>query len=126
MITFKNDLLYTKSNEWAKHDGQVVRVGIDDYSQASLGDIVHVELKPQGTHVLVGESFGQIEATKSVCSLDAPVSGIIVHVNDAVQSSPSIVNADPFGSGWLAEIAPDNLSELSSLMDVQAYKAYIR
>ena len=126
MITFKEEVLYTKSNEWAEKVNDVVRVGIDDYSQASLGDIVHVELEEAGTHVKAGESFGEVEATKSVSSINAPVSGVIVRVNEAVIASPSLVNLDPFGEGWLAEISPEDLSELSALMDAEAYKEYIR
>ena len=126
MITFKENLLYTKNNEWAENRGEVVRVGIDDYSQASLGDIVHIELPKNGTHVLAGQAFGEIEATKSVSSINAPVSGVVVRVNEAVKDSPSLVNIDPFGEGWLAEIDPENLSELSDLMDINAYREYIR
>ena len=126
MITFKDNLLYTKNNEWAEKIDDVIRVGIDDYSQASLGDIVHIELPKNGTHVLAGQAFGEIEATKSVSSINAPVSGVVVRVNEAVKDSPSLVNIDPFGEGWLAEIFPENLSELSSLMDINAYKEYIR
>ena len=126
MITFKDNLLYTKNNEWAENRGEVVRVGIDDYSQASLGDIVHIELPQNGTHVCAGQVFGEIEATKSVSSINAPVSGVVVRVNEAVKDSPSLVNIDPFGEGWLAEIDPENLSELSDLMDINAYREYIR
>ncbi|MBQ7215054.1 MAG: glycine cleavage system protein GcvH [Synergistaceae bacterium] len=126
MITFKENLLYTKNNEWAENRGEVVRVGIDDYSQASLGDIVHIELPKNGTHVLAGQAFGEIEATKSVSSINAPVSGVVVRVNEAVKDSPSLVNIDPFGEGWLAEISPENFSELAGLMDVDTYREYIR
>ncbi len=121
-----SDVLYTKSNEWAQRFGEVVRVGIDDYSQSSLGDVVHVELKDVGTRVHAGESFGEIEATKSVSSINAPVSGVVVRVNDSVIAVPALVNTDPFGKGWLAEIEPDDFSELSCLMDVNAYREYIR
>ncbi len=126
MITFKDNLLYTKNNEWAENRGEVVRVGIDDYSQASLGDIVHIELPENGTHVFAGQAFGEIEATKSVSSVNSPVSGVVVRVNDAVKDSPSLVNADPFGEGWLAEIRPEDFSELAALMDIDTYREYIR
>ena len=126
MITFKDNLLYTKNNEWAENLGEVIRVGIDDYSQASLGDIVHIDILENGTHVRAGQPLGEIEATKSVSSINAPVSGVVVRVNEAVKDSPSLVNIDPFGEGWLAEISPENLSELSSLMDINAYREYIR
>ena len=126
MITFKSEVLYTRSNEWAQKIGDVIRVGIDDYSQASLGDIVHVELAGEGERVSAGHPFGEIEATKSVSDINAPVSGLVVRVNKAVAASPSLVNTDPFGEGWLAEIAPSDPSELSALMDINAYKEYIR
>ena len=126
MITFKENLLYTKNNEWAEKIDDVIRVGIDDYSQASLGDIVHIELPKNGTHVRAGQPLGEIEATKSVSSINAPVSGVVVRVNEAVKDSPSLVNIDPFGEGWLAEISPENFSELAGLMDVDTYREYIR
>ena len=101
MIEFKNDVFYTKSNEWAKKFNDVVRVGIDDYSQASLGDVVHVEISKAGTKVKAGQSFGAIEATKSVSDINAPVSGVIVKVNEEVIKSPALVNIAPFDEGWL-------------------------
>ena len=121
-----SDVLYTKSNEWAQRVGEVVRVGIDDYAQASLGDVVHVEFADVSTRVQAGESFGEIEATKSVISINAPVSGVVVRVNDCVRAVPALVNTDPFGKGWLAEIVPDDFSELSCLMNVNEYREYIR
>ena len=126
MILFKDDVLYTNSNEWAKKFYNVVRVGIDDYSQASLGDIVHVEISAVGTHVTAGKSFGSIEATKSVCDINAPLSGVIVRVNDEVIQSPSLINLAPFDEGWLIEIQPEDLSELNNLMDVETYKNFIK
>ena len=126
MIVFKSDVRYTKSNEWAKNLDGVIRVGIDDYSQASLGDIVHVEISPVNTHVTAGKSFGAIEATKSVSEIIAPVSGVIVKVNEAVINAPQILNQAPFDEGWLVDIKPDDISELDELMDVEAYKNFIR
>lgn len=125
-VLLLRDVLYTKSNEWAQRVGDVMRVGIDDYSQASLGDVVHVELATVGTRVQAGESFGEVEATKSVSSVNAPVSGVVVRVNESVKAIPALVNSDPFGEGWLAEIMPDDFSELANLMDVKAYREYIR
>ena len=125
MIEFKNDVFYTKSNEWAKKFNDVVRVGIDDYSQASLGDVVHVEISKAGTKVKAGQSFGAIEATKSVSDINAPVSGVIVKVNEEVIKSPALVNIAPFDEGWLAEIQPENFSELENLMTAENYKKFI-
>ena len=126
MIKFESNVLYTKTNEWAKNFGEIIRVGIDDYSQSSLGDIVHVEIADEGTHVVSGKSFGVIEATKSVSDINSPVSGVIVRVNPAVKESPAILNHDPFGEGWIAEIKPENISELDSLMNAEEYKRFIR
>ena len=126
MIVFRDDVLYTSSNEWAKNLDGIIRVGIDDYSQSSLGDIVYAELSPVNTHVSAGKSFGSIEATKSVIEINAPVSGVIVRVNDSVMNSPQLINHDPFGGGWLIEIEPDNISELDTLMNAEAYKDFIR
>lgn len=125
MIIFKNDVLYTNSNEWAKNSEGIIRAGIDDYSQSSLGDIVYVEISPVNTHVTAGKSFGSIEATKSVVEINAPVSGVIVRVNDAVIKSPQLVNHDPFGEGWLIEIEPENISELDSLMNADTYRNFV-
>ena len=125
MIEFEENLRYTKNNEWAKTLDDVIRVGIDDYSQASLGDIVHVEINKSGTRVSSGEVLGSIEATKSVSEINAPVSGVISRVNDSVIESPALINLDPFGEGWLAEITPENISELDELMSIQDYKKFI-
>lgn len=126
MIVFRDDVLYTSSNEWAKNLDGIIRVGIDDYSQSSLGDIVYAEISPVNTHVSAGKSFGSIEATKSVIEINAPVSGVIVRVNDSVIDSPQLINHDPFGEGWLIEIEPENISELDTLMNAEAYKDFIR
>ena len=125
MIHFQNDVLYTRSNEWAKKFNDVIRAGIDDYSQSSLGDIVHVEISPEGTHVMAGKPFGTIEATKSVSEINSPVTGVILRVNPEVLTSPAILNIDPYGEGWLAEISPENPAELDSLMTPSAYKSFI-
>lgn len=125
MIHFQNDVLYTRSNEWAKKFNDVIRAGIDDYSQSSLGDIVHIEIYPEGTHVMAGKPFGTIEATKSVSEIHSPVTGVILHVNPEILESPGLVNIDPYGEGWLAEISPDNPAELDSLMTSSAYKSFI-
>ena len=125
MIHFQNDVLYTPSNEWAKKFNDVIRTGIDDYSQSSLGDIVHIEIYPEGTHVMAGKPFGTIEATKSVSEINSPVTGVILRVNPEVLTSPAILNIDPYGEGWLAEISPENPAELDSLMTPETYKSFI-
>ena len=125
MIQIDEKLLYTRSNEWAENIDGVIRTGIDDYSQSSLGDIVHIEIFPEGSRVMAGKPFGTIEATKSVSDIHSPVTGVILHVNPEIIKSPGLVNIDPYGEGWLAEISPDNPAELDSLMTSSAYKSYI-
>lgn len=125
MVEFEENVRYTKNNEWAKVLDSSIRIGIDDYSQASLGDIVHVEIINSGTHVTAGSVVGSIEATKSVSDINAPVSGVISRVNASVIESPALINLDPFGDGWLVEITPDDISELDALMTLQDYKKFI-
>lgn len=125
MIEIDEKLLYTRSNEWAENIDGVIRTGIDDYSQSSLGDIVHIEIFPEGSRVMARKPFGTIEATKSVSEIHSPVTGVILHVNHEILKSPGLVNIDPYGEGWLAEISPDNPAELDSLMTSSAYKSYI-
>lgn len=126
MITFDKDVFYTRTNEWAKKLDDVIRVGIDDYSQSSLGDIVHIEVSAPASRVTAGKSFGSIEATKSVCDIVAPVSGVIISVNDEVIKTPQLINSDPFGEGWIADIKPDDISELDKLMNSETYKNFIQ
>ena len=125
MIQIDEKLLYTRSNEWAENLDGVIRTGIDDYSQSSLGDIVHIEIFTEGSRVMAGKPFGTIEATKSVSDIHSPVTGVILHVNPEILKSPGLVNIDPYGEGWLAEISPDNPAELDSLMTPSAYKSFI-
>ena len=125
MIEIDEKLLYTRSNEWAENLDGVIRTGIDDYSQSSLGDIVHIEIFPEGSRVMAGKPFGTIEATKSVSEIHSPVTGVILHVNPEIIESPGLVNIDPYGEGWLAEISPENPAELDSLMTPKAYKSFI-
>ena len=123
---FNPDVSYARTNEWAKKQEGTVRVGIDDYSQSALGDIVFIELPEPGTEVRAGKPFGSLEATKAVSDLNAPISGRVVAVNRAVVENPGLVNQDPFGEGWLVEVEPSDLSELEALMDAESYKTYIR
>ena len=123
---FSAEVRYTKTNEWARLCGQTVRVGIDDYSQSALGDVVALSLPEAGTSVTAGAAFGSVEATKTVSDLNAPVSGRVAAVNPAVVEDPGLVNADPFGEGWLLEIEPSNPAELDALMDAETYKAWLR
>ena len=118
------DLKYTKDHEWVRSErdaqGELLRVGVTDYAQDALGDIVFVTLPEAGSHVSAGEACGEVESTKSVSDIYAPVSGAVVERNDALDSSPELVNSDPYGDGWMFTIRPENGAEL---LDAAAYQA---
>ncbi len=118
-------LRYTSDHEWVAITGSRVRVGITDYAQDALGDIVYVQVPATGTTVTAGDSFGEVESTKSVSDIYAPVSGSVVAVNDALSSAPESVNSDPYGNGWLCEIECSDLSQLDALLDAAAYQSLI-
>ena len=121
---FPEDLKYTREHEWArKEDDGIVTVGISDYAQDALGDIVYVELPEEGEEVLKGESFGFVESVKSVSDLYAPVSGRVVKVNAALKDSPELVNSDPYGQAWMIEIESSDAGELDELLSAEAYTA---
>jgi len=120
-------LYYTKEHEWAKKldDGNVA-VGISDYAQAQLHDIVYVELPEEETEVGVGEAIGAVESVKAVSDMYAPVGGVIVEVNEDLLDAPEKINDDPYGEGWIAKIEPNNLEEdLGKLMEVEEYKKHL-
>lgn len=116
------ELKYTKDHEWAKVDGDVVTVGITDYAQGELGDVVYVDLPDVGTEVSQNDTFGSIEAVKAVADMYSPVSGEVVDVNEAISDAPETINQDPYGEGWMVKIRISNPDELNSLMDAAAYK----
>ncbi|MCB1292579.1 glycine cleavage system protein GcvH [Mycolicibacterium sp.] len=120
------DLRYTAEHEWVRRTGEdTVRVGITDFAQSSLGDVVYVQLPEADTQVTAGETFGEVESTKSVSDLYAPVSATVVGVNAALQDSPQLINSDPYGQGWLLELRadPDALEQgLGGLLDADAYR----
>ncbi len=118
-------LKYTKDHEWTKIDGDVAVVGITDYAQGELGDVVFVELPSVGDKVSRGESFGTIEAVKAVADLFAPLSGEVVEVNEKLESEPELVNKDPYGDGWMLKIKIENAQEVDELLDASAYKELI-
>jgi glycine cleavage system H protein len=122
-----SDLYYTAEHEWVRRSGDdVVRVGITDFAQSALGDVVFVQLPEVGTELTVGESFGEVESTKSVSDLYAPVSGTVSAVNSDLEGSPQLVNSDPYGTGWLVDVRvaddADLESAISSLLDAEAYR----
>ena len=114
------ELSYTEEHEWVRSaDGDAVRIGITDYAQDALGDIVYVELPEVGATVTAGESVGELESTKSVSEVYAPVSGTVAARNEQLDGSPELVNSDPYGEGWLIEVTP--AGEIEGLMDAEAY-----
>ncbi len=118
-----DDLRYSTEHEWARRvDGDKVRVGITDFAQDALGDVVYVDLPAVGTSVSSGESVGELESTKSVSEMYAPVSGSVTASNDALADQPELLNTDPYGDGWLIEIAMSNPAELDAMMDAAAYR----
>ena len=117
------DLQYTKDHEWVRTDGDTVRVGVTDYAQDALGDIVFVTLPEAGTTVTAGETCGEVESTKSVSDIYAPVTGTVVERNDALDSSPELVNSDPYGDGWMLAIRVDEGAASEELLDAATYQA---
>jgi glycine cleavage system H protein len=117
------ELRYTSDHEWAKSEDGRLRVGITDFAQDALGDVVFVELPAPGSTVEKGGPLGEVESTKSVSQIYAPVSGTIVEVNASLTDAPEQVNAEPYGAGWLVVIDPSDSSELDALLDATAYRA---
>jgi glycine cleavage system H protein len=121
---YPDDLKYTTEHEWVRSPGETegsVRVGITHYAQDALGDIVYVDLPPVGTTVTGGQTFGEVESTKSVSDIYSPVTGTIVGRNDELDKSPELINTDPYGQGWLVVIELDDAGELDELMEAAAY-----
>ena len=119
-----DDLRYTAEHEWVREPGETegsLRVGITDFAQDALGDIVYVQLPEVGLPITAGEPVGELESTKSVSDIYAPVSGEIVARNEALDGAPELVNSDPYGAGWLFEVVPSNSPELDDLLDARAY-----
>lgn len=125
---YPEDLSYTVEHEWVRDPGEApgsVRVGITDYAQEALGDIVYVSLPEVGTTVTAGSPCGELESTKSVSDVYAPVSGEVVARNEALDATPELVNSDPYAGGWLFEIAVSDRDELGGLMDASTYAAQL-
>lgn len=119
------ELKYTKDHEWARIEGEVATVGITDYAQSELGDIVYVELPEVGKKTKQADSFGTIEAVKAVSDLFAPLSGEIIEINHTLSDQPEVINKDPYGEGWLVKIKLSNKSEISKLLDKSKYEELI-
>ena len=118
-------LFYTKEHEWANFKDNEVIIGITDYAQSQLGDIIFIEFPEIGDEVNAGDSFGEVEAVKTVSELYAPVTGTVLEVNENLEDAADLVNSDPYGDGWLIKIKPTNLNEKDDLMKSAAYKELI-
>ncbi len=122
-MNFPDDLKYTKEHEWVRDNGDgTVTVGITDFAQSELGDIVFVELEPEGSEFDQDEVFGTVEAVKTVSELFSPVSGEISEINELLEDDPELVNNDPYGKGWMVKINLSDTSELDSLLSLDEYK----
>jgi glycine cleavage system H protein len=119
------NLKYTDDHEWIKVDGDTAVIGVTDYAQQQLGDVVFVEIETEGESLAKGETFGTIEAVKTVSDLFMPVAGEVLEINPKLEASPEIVNTDPYGDGWMIKIKIENPSELEELMSAKAYKETI-
>ncbi len=123
-MEFPDDLRYTKEHEWARVEEGRVRVGITDFAQDALGDVVYVDVPEVETKVRAGEPFGEVESTKSVSDVYAPASGTVTERNEALTGRPELVNSSPYGDGWMIVIDMDDPSELDGLLDAEAYRAF--
>jgi glycine cleavage system H protein len=115
------DLRYSNDHEWAKANGDVVRIGITDYAQDALGDVVFVDLPKVGAAIDAHGTIGEVESTKSVSEIYAPIGGTVSAVNDTLKSSPELINADPYGGGWICEITTTNSADFDALLDADGY-----
>lgn len=119
------ELKYTKDHEWARMEGDIAIIGITDYAQGELGDIVYVELPEVGSNTQQNESFGTIEAVKAVSDLFAPLSGEVAEVNEKLSDEPELINKDPYGDGWIIKIRVSDSSEIENLLDKNQYEELI-
>jgi glycine cleavage system H protein len=125
MAQYPTDNRYTKDHEWARLEGETVRIGVTSYAVEQLGDVTLVDLPPVGSDVQAHEPFGDVESVKTVSQLFAPISGEIVEINEELESSPELVNEAPYEQGWMIAIRPSDVSELDRLMDAAAYEEFL-
>lgn len=124
-MNLPDDLKYTKEHEWIKEDGNIITIGITDYAQDSLGDIVYLELPEEGSEVATDDTFGVVESVKAVSDLYSPATGNVVEVNDALVESPEIINDDPYGEAWLIKIQLNSSDAIGDTMTNEEYKKYV-
>ncbi|WP_025322127.1 glycine cleavage system protein GcvH [Deferrisoma camini] len=125
-LILPHDLRYTRDHEWARVEGDLVRVGITDYAQDQLGDVVYVELPEPGQTFARGEAFGTVESVKAVSELYLPVGGEIVEVNAGLSEAPQLVNESPYDRGWMVVVRPSDPAEIKGLLDVEAYREHLK
>lgn len=125
-LKFPDDVRYSRDHEWARKDGDVFTVGISDFAQDQLGDVVYVELPEAGATFDKGQEFGTVESVKAVSELFMPVTGQVVEVNAGLEDGPERVNNDPYGEGWMIKVRPANPGDFDELMDRQAYKTHVK
>jgi glycine cleavage system H protein len=124
-MNFPENLKYTSDHEWVRIEGEFAYVGVTEFAQGELGDIVYVDITGEGEELAQGESFGSVEAVKTVADLFMPLSGEVVEINSLLEGEPELVNSAPYGDGWMVKIKMSNASEADELMDVNAYKETI-
>jgi len=124
-VEFPEDVRYTKEHEWARLEGSRVRIGVTDFAQDALGDVVYVDLPDVGAQVEMDAPLGEVESTKSVSDVFSPVTGIVVERNPLVDDRPELVNEQPYGDGWLVVVEIDDPSSLDRLMDAAGYRAFV-
>jgi glycine cleavage system H protein len=125
-VEFPADLRYTKEHEWARVEGGRVRIGITDFAQDALGDVVYVDLPEVGAHIEADQPFGEVESTKSVSDVFCPLAGTILERNPLIDDRPELVNEQPYADGWLIVVEPADASAVEALMDAAAYEAFVQ
>lgn len=125
MAQIPDELKYTSDHEWALEEEELLVIGITDYAQDALGEIVYIELPGEGDEITKGDPFGAVESTKAVSDLYAPVSGDVVEVNEALLDSPETINEDPYGEGWMIKVRPYDPAEVEDLMDFEEYTEFV-
>jgi glycine cleavage system H protein len=124
-MSIPNNLKYTKEHEWVLIEGNIGTIGVTDYAQGELGDVVYIDIDPTISEIKKGDSIGTIEAVKTVSDIYAPYTGKVVEINESLKDSPEEVNSDPYGKGWMIKVEVSDVSELTDLLDASAYQALI-
>jgi glycine cleavage system H protein len=124
-MNLPEDLKYTKEHEWIKEDGNILTIGITDYAQDSLGDIVYLELPEEGTEIAKDDTFGVVESVKAVSDLYSPATGEVTEVNDSLVDSPEVINDDPYGEAWMIKVQVEGPGAITETMTIEEYKKYV-